>query len=158
MWVIRQIVNVVQSAAPDRYDLGAMLFAKLGLDLSLNLQLFIRSLGLVDNRCFEVGNDEALEELFWFGIGDEKSTAERSKTGSELLDSLDLEARPPNPTLAHPILLRSLRVEPRVKAVHRHDLFVLAGALGGSPVQHWIVMNAKIVAHPEDDSVHFLRR
>ena len=110
---------------------------------------------MVNNRGLQIGSDKRLQEIFSLGIGDEKTATERSETGSEMLDSLDLEACAPNATLSDTKLVLSLCIKPRVKAVHGYDLFVLALLLD-CPVQNSIVMNAKIITHPKNHSVHLL--
>lgn len=47
-----------------------------------------------------------------------------------------------------------LLVESRVEAEHRNELFVLDCWLGHGPVEDGVVMQAQVISHPEDNSVH----
>ena len=72
------------------------------------------------------------------------------------MDRLDLKARAPNSCLANTVLLDLLLVEAGVEAVDWDNFLELDRLLLGGPVQDRIVVNAEVVAHPKNDSVHLV--
>lgn len=81
--IVRQVINMVQCAAPNGHDVCAVL-RQLGLDLGLNFNLFIRRLSLVYNSRLKIWGDEPLKEIFGFLVGDQKAATQRSQTRPEL--------------------------------------------------------------------------
>ena len=101
--------------------------------------------------------EELWNEVFRFSICDQEATASFLQIGSEVCDLLDGEASTVHPRFpGHLELRHRLGVETRVKAEDRQHLGARSGILH-SPVEHGVVMDAKVVAEPEDDSVHFVR-
>ena len=67
-----------------------------------------------------------------------------------------MKTRAPDSLLANSVLLDFSFIKARVKAVYRNDFLKLDWLLLSRPVQNRVVMNAKIIAHPENDTMHLV--
>jgi len=73
---------------------------------------------------------------------------------AELRDRLKLKLRPQDSTLLDVVGFDCLVEEPRIEAEDRQNLGLLGLWLGCSPVEDHVVMQAQIVAEPQDNSMH----
>ena len=86
----------------------------------------------------------------------QQSRLNRFQGGSKWADRLKVEPRPNQAALLRLVLLNLSIVETGVKAVDRQHFLVGELRQRGSPIQHWIVMQPKVVSEPQDNSVHRL--
>ena len=93
MWVIRQVIDVVQSCSPDAHHANIRCnFDSRFSHFDFNLELFRASFLLINNRVDAARVDQLADELFWLVVGHEQSAADALEVTSELLHGLHHES------------------------------------------------------------------
>ena len=89
MWVIGQIINVVQGCSPYAHhvDVSSYLASRLS-HFFFNLELLTASFLLIDDRIHIAGIDQFAYELFGLIVRHQQSAADTLKVTSELLHGL----------------------------------------------------------------------
>ena len=89
MWVIGQIIDVVQGCSPDAHhvNISGNLASRLSY-FFFNLELLTASFLLIDDRIHIARVDQFADELFGLIVRHEQSAADTLKVASELLHGL----------------------------------------------------------------------
>ena len=92
MWVIRQIIDVVQSLSPDAHHTNIRCnFDSRFSHFGFNLELLRASFLLINNRVNAAWVDQLADKLFGLVVGHEQSAANALQVASELLHGLHHE-------------------------------------------------------------------
>lgn len=132
-----------------------MLSLNLRNHLIFNPKFLTADLLLVDDGRLDVAStDQLAQERLWFLVGDQQAGPDVFKVLAKASDGLQVEPGPQVTTLFDVILFDRPVVKARIEAVNWQHFFVCDLLLLCSPVHHWVIMEAQVIAQPENYPVH----
>lgn len=107
-----------------------------------------------DGGLYVAPTDQLTQESFWFLMRNQKARPDALQVLAQVIDGLQVEPGPQVATLFDFVLVHRPVVKARIEAVNREHFLVCDLLVFRGPVHHWVIVDAQVIAEPENYAVH----